>query len=131
MTSRLMPPPPQFLISRIDYSTSTVISIPSKNFTINLLGKLRTEFTSLIAKSTSLDEMLVHHRVTCAVCRWYPFIHLGEERKKKWSKVRSLSKETMWQWSLNLGPPDPEFELLTAQPHMPPHIFVKAFHLIW
>ena len=34
----------------------------------------------------------------------------------------------MRRQGLNLGPPDPEFEVLTARPHMPPHIFVKAFH---
>ena len=64
-----------------------------------------------------------------AVYRWYPFIHLGEERKKKWSKVHCLRKQCDG-WGLNVGPPDPELEVLTARPHMPPHIFAKAFHLI-
>ena len=44
--------PKNFLISRIDYTLPSVIWTPQKNFT-SPSGKLRTEFTSPIAKSTS------------------------------------------------------------------------------
>ena len=65
-----------------------------------------------------LDVVLVHYRVTPpAVCRWYPFIHLGEERQ---SKVPYLRKQRD-RPGLNPGPPDPEFEVLTTRPHMSPH----------
>ena len=51
-----------------------------------------------------------------SVCRQYPFIHLGEERQ---TKVPCL-REQRHRPGLNPGPPDPEFEVLTTRPHMPP-----------
>ena len=45
--------PRSFLMSRIDFNSSSVIEIAQKNITCPS-GKLTTEFTSLIAKSTSL-----------------------------------------------------------------------------
>ena len=58
-----------------------------------------------------------------AVCCWYPFMHLGEERQSRvpqWSKVPCLRKQRDGR-GLNTGPPDPEFEVLTTRPHTPPH----------
>ena len=54
-----------------------------------------------------------------AVCRRYPFIHLGEERQNG-VKFLVLSKKNDKQ-GLNPGTPDPEFELSTAGSHTPPH----------
>ena len=51
-----------------------------------------------------LDGMLVHRRVTPQKY----FIHLGEERQCDGR-------------GLNPGPPDPEFEVLTARPHTSSH----------
>ena len=52
-----------------------------------------------------------------AVCLRYLFIHLGVERQ---SGVKFLqSKETARRARLEPRPPAPEFEVLTARPHMP------------
>ena len=53
------------------------------------------------------EEMLV---TPLAVCRWYPFIYLDEERQSGIKYGRGL----------NPGPPEPQFEMLTARPHTPP-----------
>ena len=51
-----------------------------------------------------------------AVSRQYPFIHLGEERQ---GGVKfCLTKQRDGQ-GLNPGPPDLEFEVLTALPQLP------------
>ena len=39
-------------------------------------------------------------------------------RETKWSKIPSLRNQRDGR-GLNPGPPDPEFEVLTAQPHTP------------
>ena len=54
-----------------------------------------------------------------AVCRRYPFIHLGEERQNG-VKLLVLRKQPDGQ-GLNPGPPDLQFEMLTSRPHTPPH----------
>ena len=54
-----------------------------------------------------------------AVYRRYPFIHLGEGRHIG-SKVPCLRKQCNGQ-GLHPRPPDPEFQVLTAQRHTPPH----------
>jgi len=40
-------------------------------------------------------------------------------RETKWNKVPCLRKQRDWR-GFNPGPPDPEFEVLTARPHTPP-----------
>ena len=40
-------------------------------------------------------------------------------RETKWRKVPGLRKQRDGQ-GLNPGPPDPEFKVLTTQPHLPP-----------
>ena len=55
-----------------------------------------------------------------AVCRWYLVIHLGEERQSG-VKFLCLTKQRDRQ-GLNPGPPDLEFEVLTAWPHTPPKV---------
>ena len=47
------------------------------------------------------------------VCHWYPFYTPGCRREIEWSKVPCLRKQCDWR-GLNPGPPDPEFEVLTA-----------------
>ena len=54
-----------------------------------------------------------------AVCRRYPFIHLGEERQSG-VKLLVLRKQPDGR-GLNPGPPDLQFEMLTSRPHTPPH----------
>ena len=52
---------------------------------------------------------------------WVPLLYtLSGEIKR--SKVPCLKNQHNGQ-GLNLGLPDPEFEVLTAQPHMPPQLF--------
>ena len=59
-----------------------------------------------------LDGMLVHRRVTPQhLYTWW--------REAKCSKVTCLGKQRDGR-GLNPGPPDPVFEVLTAQPHTPP-----------
>ena len=53
-----------------------------------------------------------------AVCRRYPFYTCGCRRETKWRKVPCLRKQCHW-WGLNPGPPDLEFEVLTAWPLTP------------
>ena len=53
-----------------------------------------------------------------AVCRQYPCIYTREWRETKWSKVPRIRKQRDGR-GLNPGPPHPEFEVLTAQPHTP------------
>ena len=69
--------------------------------------------------------MLVHCRVTPpAVCRRYQFLHLGEERQS--GVVPCLRKQRDGR-SLNPGPPDLEFEVLTSQSVTPPQETEKKF----
>ena len=49
-------------------------------------------------------------------------------RETKWSKVPCLRKQRDGR-GLNPGPPDPEFEVLTTQPHMPAQCHSYLF--IW
>ena len=64
--------------------------------------------------------MLGHHRVTpsimSAVTTYTP-----RWREAKWSKVPCLRKQRDGR-GLNPRPQDPEFEVLTARPHMPPSL---------
>ena len=64
-----------------------------------------------------LDGMLVHRRVTPpAVCRRYPCNYTPWWRETKWSKVPWLRKQRDGR-GLYPGPPNMEFEVLTARPH--------------
>ena len=65
--------------------------------------------------------MLVHRRVTPSSMSPVP-IYTPEWRDIKWSKVPCVRKQRDGQ-GLNLTPPDPEFEVLTAGPHTPPPLF--------
>ena len=69
-----------------------------------------------------LDEMLGHHRVTpssmSAVTTYTP-----RWREAKWSKIPCLRKQRDGR-GLNPRPQDPEFEVLTARPHMPYQITI-------
>ena len=47
-------------------------------------------------------------------------IYTPRWRETKWSKVPCLRKQRDGR-GLNPGPPDPEFKVLTAWPHTPPH----------
>ena len=53
-----------------------------------------------------------------AVCRQYPFT--PGWRETKWRKVSCIRKQRDGR-GLKRGPSDPNFELLTARPHAPPH----------
>ena len=64
-----------------------------------------------------LDGMLVHRRFTLQqnVAGTHLYTRV---KRKKWSKVPCLRKQRDGP-GLNATPPDPEFELLTAQPQTP------------
>jgi len=59
--------------------------------------------------------MQVHRRVTPSSMSPVP-IYTPGWREKNWSKVPCLRKQRD-ERGLNPGPPDPEFEVLTARPH--------------
>ena len=61
------------------------------------------------------------------VCRCYPFTRVSQWRETKSSRVPCLRNQHDG-WGLNPWPPDLEFKVLAAQPHMPPH---KSAQLWW
>ena len=105
------------------FMTSAVATVLSILFVHNLPRLSRFPYhEAFLARSiyySPMDRMLVHRRVTPLSSMSPVLIYTPWWREIKWSKVPCIRKRHDGQ-GLNPRRPDPEFEVLTPQSHMPP-----------